>query len=154
MIWCRSPRNCQTHFCRCQKSALLLLKENNGRIIRPKSALVFSREPVGAWFFCGTRQWASVKGIAWAHFPGRSLIGRHKKLALFIMTYMLWGLDHWLRPGHTHSVHTSSETKHGSEFRVPDMCFSLAFNCQSEPGSHLQSLGVCAQRETWDKFEK
>lgn len=86
------------------ESVLFLLQANNDRIIWPKSALVFVLKPVGEWFSVGPH----------TRFTGCSLRRKHETqhciITAYIITFMLWGADHWLCPASIHSVHISSET--------------------------------------------
>ena len=167
MIWGRTPWNCQTHL-RCQKVVCFFSKKNNGRIIRPESAFVLCLEARGSLSFCRTR--LTLRGVR-CTFPWVYLIGSHKTqhtiTTVFIITYMLWGPDHCVYTFRAYIIW--NQTQRGVSVRaccwerrrerpcawhVFLVGFQLSSNCQSEPGSHLQSLRAYVRREMWDKYGK
>lgn len=153
MIWCRAPWNCQTHFW-LPESVLFLLKANNERAIRPKSALVFSLEPVGASFSAGQGCEPQLRSYS-PHFSGCSLIGRHKTQHCIIATirYTDWIADYALCVYIRCIYHLKHYTAELCAYLVRtsesvcNMCFSLGFIAFHLPiwarFSPLKPLGLC-----------
>lgn len=158
MIWCRAPWNCQTHFS-LPESVLFLLKANNERAIRPKSALVFSLELVGASFSAGQGCEPQLRSYS-PLFSGCSFIGRHKTQHCIITTirYTDWIADYalcvYIRCIY-HLKHYTAElcscaylARTSETVHVCNMCFSLGFIAFHLPiwarFSPLKPLGLCA----------
>lgn len=172
MIWYRAAWNCQTHFL-LPESVLFLLKENNDCIIWPKSALVFSLKPVGAWFSPGQgcEHGAMQCTFHQVHFDKKALntalhhhciyhklfVGRGIADYTFsVYILRIYHLKHNTALSFCDCVWVRGLIRIREAVHVWNMCFSLGFIEFHLPSwarfSPLKPLGLCAKgdmRQVW-----